>query len=42
MSHSKEINKTSIRQLLITHIKLKLYSDAYSKPTYPLKIRQMK
>jgi hypothetical protein len=33
MSHSKEINETSIRQLQITHIELKLYSDACSEPT---------
>jgi glycerol uptake facilitator-like aquaporin len=33
MSHSKEINETSIRQLPITHVELKLYSDACSKPT---------
>ena len=33
MSHSKEINETSIRQLQITHVELKLYSDACSEPT---------
>jgi hypothetical protein len=33
MSHSKEINETSIRQLPITHVELKLYSDACSEPT---------
>jgi hypothetical protein len=34
MSHSKEINETSIRQLQITHVELKLYSDACSEPTF--------
>jgi hypothetical protein len=33
MSHSKEINETSIRQLQITHVELKLYSDACSELT---------
>jgi hypothetical protein len=33
MSYSKEINEISIRQLQITHVELKLYSDACSKPT---------
>jgi hypothetical protein len=33
MSHSKEINETSIKQLQITHVELKLYSDACSEPT---------
>jgi hypothetical protein len=32
MSHSKEINETSIRQLQITHVELKLYSNACSEP----------
>jgi len=36
MSHSKEINETSIRQLQITHVELKLYSDACSEPTISL------
>jgi hypothetical protein len=35
MSHSKEINETSIRQLQITHVELKLYSNACSEPTVP-------
>jgi hypothetical protein len=38
MSHSKEINETSIRQLPITHVELKLYSDACSEPTHPLTV----
>jgi hypothetical protein len=42
MSYFKEINETSIRQLQITYIKLKLYSNACSKLIYPLKIGQMK
>ena len=33
MSHSKEINETSNRQLQITHVELKLYSDACSEST---------
>jgi hypothetical protein len=33
MSHFKEINETSIKQLQITHVELKLYSDACSEPT---------
>ena len=33
MSHSKEINETSIRQLQITHVELKLYSNACFEPT---------
>jgi hypothetical protein len=33
MSHSKEINETSIRQLQITYVELKLYSDACSELT---------
>jgi hypothetical protein len=33
MSHSKEINETSNRQLQITHVELKLYSDAGSEST---------
>jgi hypothetical protein len=33
MSYSKEINETSIRQLQITHVELKLYSDACSEST---------
>jgi len=42
MSHSKEINETSIRQLQITHVEPKLYSDACSKSTQsvPGRIRQ--
>jgi hypothetical protein len=40
MSHSKEINETSIRQLQITHVELKLYSDACSEPTIADLIQQ--
>jgi hypothetical protein len=42
MSYSKEINETSIRQLPITYVELKLYSDACSELTYPPRIGQMK
>ena len=42
LSYSKEINRTSDRQLQITHVELKLYSNACSKPTYPPRIGQMK
>jgi hypothetical protein len=41
MSHSKEINETSIRQLQITHVKLRLYSDACFEPTLRLHVTML-
>jgi hypothetical protein len=38
MSYSKEINETSIRQLQITHVELKLYSDDCSESTRFLRL----
>jgi len=41
MSYSKEINKTGIRQLQITHVELKLYSDACFEPTVPVETKSI-